>query len=78
MSQCNGKKVTGCVYTGGSHSVPHRQCHMIHAGRHVCCRRSSSDLYKGLDACAVGDTVELEVLRQDSRERVPITLEPSS
>lgn len=43
-----------------------------------CCRRSSSDLYKGLDACAVGDTIELEVLRQDSRERVPIILEPSS
>jgi hypothetical protein len=45
---------------------------------HGCCRRSSSDLYKGLDACAVGDTIELEVLRQDSRERVPIILEPSS
>lgn len=40
--------------------------------------RSSSDLYKGLDGCAIGDTVDLEVLRQNSREHVNLVLAPSS
>eukprot|EP00192_Tetraselmis_astigmatica_P006312 CAMPEP_0117652364 /NCGR_PEP_ID=MMETSP0804-20121206/2587_1 /TAXON_ID=1074897 /ORGANISM="Tetraselmis astigmatica, Strain CCMP880" /LENGTH=449 /DNA_ID=CAMNT_0005458405 /DNA_START=62 /DNA_END=1411 /DNA_ORIENTATION=+ len=36
-----------------------------------------SDLYKVLDKCSAGDTIDLEVLRVNSKEHVPVTLESS-
>jgi len=37
---------------------------------------NGSDLYKILDRCKVGDTVQLEVLRGDQKVGVDVTLEP--
>ncbi|XP_078429204.1 degP protease 1 [Wolffia australiana] len=37
---------------------------------------SGSDLYRILDQCKVGDTVTVEVLRGDQKEKVPVVLEP--
>ncbi|KAL4448534.1 hypothetical protein ABPG75_005753 [Micractinium tetrahymenae] len=39
---------------------------------------SASDLYRILDKCRVGDTLDVEVLRADSKEHVSITLEASA
>ncbi|BBN16937.1 protease Do-like 1, chloroplastic [Marchantia polymorpha subsp. ruderalis] len=36
---------------------------------------NGSDLYKILDRCKVGDTVEVEILRGDKISKVPVTLE---
>ncbi|KAL2614244.1 hypothetical protein R1flu_025936 [Riccia fluitans] len=36
---------------------------------------NGSDLYKILDRCKVGDTVEVEILRGDKLTKVPVTLE---
>ena len=44
-----------------------------------CCYcRNTSDLYKSLDKCKVGDVLDLEVLRQTGdkgKEHVSVTLE---
>ncbi|PKI79216.1 hypothetical protein CRG98_000508, partial [Punica granatum] len=37
---------------------------------------NGSDLYRILDQCEVGDTVTVEVLRGDHKEKIPVTLEP--
>ncbi|ONK81784.1 uncharacterized protein A4U43_C01F32840 [Asparagus officinalis] len=37
---------------------------------------SGSDLYRILDQCKVGDTVMVEVLRGDHKEKLPVVLEP--
>ncbi|XVF16416.1 hypothetical protein REPUB_Repub10bG0028900 [Reevesia pubescens] len=37
---------------------------------------NGSDLYRILDQCNVGDTVTVEVLRGDHKEKIPVTLEP--
>ncbi|KAL1531648.1 Protease Do-like 1, chloroplastic [Salvia divinorum] len=37
---------------------------------------NGSDLYRILDQCKVGDTVEVEVLRGDKLEKIPVILEP--
>ncbi|XP_058087206.1 protease Do-like 1, chloroplastic isoform X2 [Magnolia sinica] len=37
---------------------------------------SGSDLYRILDQCKVGDTVMLEVIRGDHKEKLPVILEP--
>ncbi|PSC73356.1 Protease Do-like chloroplastic isoform B [Micractinium conductrix] len=39
---------------------------------------SASDLYRILDKCSVGDKLDVEVLRADSKEHVVITLEASA
>ncbi|KAL4857774.1 Protease Do-like 1 [Chlorella vulgaris] len=39
---------------------------------------SASDLYRILDKCAVGDKLDVEVLREDSKEHLTIVLEPSN
>lgn len=36
--------------------------------------RNASDLYKLLDRCKIGDSVEIEVLRGNSKEKVSVTL----
>lgn len=41
-------------------------------------RRSSSDLFKALDRCAIGDIVDLEVLRENGKQHVMITLGSST
>ena len=45
----------------------------------VCSKlcRNSSDLYKALDKCQIGDIVDMEVLRESTKEHVKITLESS-
>lgn len=40
--------------------------------------KSTSDLYRELDKCQIGDVIDLGVLRENTKERVQITLEPSS
>ena len=40
--------------------------------------RNSSDLFKALDRCAIGDTVDLEVLRDNDKQHVKITLGSST
>lgn len=40
--------------------------------------RTASDLYKQLDKCKVGDDVDMEVLRDTSKETIKIHLEASS
>ncbi|EFJ46216.1 trypsin family, partial [Volvox carteri f. nagariensis] len=40
--------------------------------------KSSSDLYRVLDKCQVGDTLHITVLRENSTFEVDVTLEPSS
>ncbi|XP_039009860.1 protease Do-like 1, chloroplastic [Hibiscus syriacus] len=37
---------------------------------------NGSDLYRILDQCKVGDTVTMEVLRGDHKEKIPVVLEP--
>ncbi|XP_041006517.1 protease Do-like 1, chloroplastic [Juglans microcarpa x Juglans regia] len=37
---------------------------------------NGSDLYRILDQCKVGDTVTVEVLRGDHKEKIPVILEP--
>ncbi|KAG2710384.1 hypothetical protein I3760_04G024400 [Carya illinoinensis] len=37
---------------------------------------NGSDLYRILDQCEVGDTVTIEVLRGDRKEKIPVILEP--
>ncbi|XP_052197136.1 protease Do-like 1, chloroplastic [Diospyros lotus] len=37
---------------------------------------NGSDLYRILDQCKVGDTVTVEVLRGDHKEKIPVLLEP--
>ncbi|XP_077249899.1 protease Do-like 1, chloroplastic [Tasmannia lanceolata] len=37
---------------------------------------NGSDLYRVLDQCKVGDTVTVEVLRGDHKEKIPVVLEP--
>ncbi|KAI9078098.1 hypothetical protein K1719_040023 [Acacia pycnantha] len=37
---------------------------------------NGSDLYRILDQCKVGDTVTVEVLRGDHKEKIPVALEP--
>ncbi|XP_006655603.2 protease Do-like 1, chloroplastic [Oryza brachyantha] len=37
---------------------------------------NGSDLYRILDQCKVGETVTVEVLRGDHKEKIPVTLEP--
>ncbi|XP_062181342.1 protease Do-like 1, chloroplastic [Phragmites australis] len=37
---------------------------------------NGSDLYRILDQCKVGETVTVEVLRGDHREKIPVVLEP--
>ncbi|KAI4348162.1 hypothetical protein L6164_008918 [Bauhinia variegata] len=37
---------------------------------------NGSDLYRILDQCKVGDKVEVEVLRGDRKEKIPVLLEP--
>ncbi|KAA8530241.1 hypothetical protein F0562_004950 [Nyssa sinensis] len=37
---------------------------------------NGSDLYRILDQCKVGDTVMVEVLRGDHKEKIPVILEP--
>ncbi|KAJ8625026.1 hypothetical protein MRB53_033556 [Persea americana] len=37
---------------------------------------NGSDLYRILDQCKVGDTVIVEVLRDDHKEKLPVVLEP--
>ncbi|XP_054801853.1 protease Do-like 1, chloroplastic [Prosopis cineraria] len=37
---------------------------------------NGSDLYRILDQCKVGDTVTVEVLRGDHKEKIPVVLEP--
>jgi len=37
--------------------------------------RTATDLYRVLDKCSVGDTLDVEVLRQDSQEHLSIVLE---
>jgi S1-C subfamily serine protease len=39
--------------------------------------KTAADLYRALDKCKVGQNVDLELLRQDSKEHVMVTLEPS-
>lgn len=39
--------------------------------------RTASDLYKLLDKCNIGDTIDLEVIRENNQEHIPITLESS-
>jgi hypothetical protein len=39
--------------------------------------KKSSDLYKILDKCAVGERLEVEVLRGDATQRLPVVLESS-
>lgn len=40
--------------------------------------KNASDLYRALDKANVGDTLDMEVLRGDTKLHVPIVLEPSS
>ncbi|CAI0456109.1 unnamed protein product [Linum tenue] len=37
---------------------------------------NGSDLYRILDQCKVGETVTIEVLRGDHKEKIPVILEP--
>ncbi|KAE8661289.1 Protease Do-like 1 [Hibiscus syriacus] len=37
---------------------------------------NGSDLYRILDQCKVGDTVTVEVMRGDHKEKIPVVLEP--
>jgi len=37
---------------------------------------NGSDLYRILDQCNVGETVTVEVLRGDHKEKIPVVLEP--
>ncbi|XP_059640006.1 protease Do-like 1, chloroplastic [Cornus florida] len=37
---------------------------------------NGSDLYRALDQCKVGETVTVEVLRGDHKEKIPVILEP--
>ncbi len=46
------------------------------AGRVHC--RVASDLYRVLDKCEVGDVVDVEVLRENAKEHLSVTLEASS
>uniref|UniRef100_A0A1D1YYI2 Protease Do-like 1, chloroplastic n=1 Tax=Anthurium amnicola TaxID=1678845 RepID=A0A1D1YYI2_9ARAE len=39
---------------------------------------NGSDLYRILDQCKVGDTVTVEVLRGDHKEKIPVVLEPKA
>lgn len=39
--------------------------------------KTAADLYRALDKCKVGQNVDLELLRQDSKEHVQVTLEPN-
>uniref|UniRef100_A0A5B7A9B8 PDZ domain-containing protein n=1 Tax=Davidia involucrata TaxID=16924 RepID=A0A5B7A9B8_DAVIN len=39
---------------------------------------NGSDLYRILDQCKVGDTVTVEVLRDDHKEKIPVILEPKA
>lgn len=39
---------------------------------------SGSDLYRILDQCKVGETVTVEVLRGDHKEKIPVLLEPKA
>lgn len=40
--------------------------------------KTAADLYRSLDKCKVGQAVDLELLREDAKEHVLVTLEPSS
>ncbi len=40
--------------------------------------RNASDLYKALDKCGIGDEVDLEVLRDNDKMHIKITLGASS
>lgn len=40
--------------------------------------KNATDLYRILDKCNVGDTVDIEVLRQDSQEHLKVLLEEST
>lgn len=40
--------------------------------------RNASDLYKALDKCRIGDEVDLEVLRDNDKKHIKITLGASS
>ena len=66
---------------------PHWTC-LCHAssclGRSASCNadrgtcRNASDLYKALDKCGIGDEVDLEVLRDNDKMHIKITLGASS
>ena len=40
--------------------------------------KGAGDLYRALDKCKIGDKVDVEVLRENAKEHVTITLEGSS
>ena len=40
--------------------------------------RVASDLYRVLDKCEVGDIVDVEVLRENAKEHLSVTLEAST
>jgi hypothetical protein len=40
--------------------------------------RNSSDLYKLLDKCTVGEALDIEVLRGDAKQHVTATLEANA
>ena len=46
------------------------------AGGMFC--RVASDLYRVLDKCEVGDVVDVEVLRENAKEHLSVTLEAST
>jgi S1-C subfamily serine protease len=39
--------------------------------------KGASDLYRVLDKCVVGDTVQVQVLRGNATEQLSIVLEPN-
>jgi S1-C subfamily serine protease len=40
--------------------------------------KTAADLYRALDRCKVGQTLDLELLRADSKEHVSVTLEANA
>ena len=40
--------------------------------------RVASDLYRVLDKCEVGDVIDVEVLRENAKEHLSVTLEAST
>ena len=49
---------------------------MLDIGSDGC--RVASDLYRVLDKCEVGDVVDVEVLRENAKEHLSVTLEAST
>lgn len=50
---------------------------MVRIGAGIWTCRGAGDLYRALDKCKIGDQVDVEVLRNDTKEHVTITLEGS-